>query len=357
MKGTCVATAIVFLALPAEAGVTASPWGSHDGQEVRLYTLTNKSGITARITNYGGIIVSITAPDRDGKSADVVQGFDQLADYDADARRGAVIGRYSNLKNDTYQLDDVTYHVTRDGKPYNERVWTARMRDGAEPQLILDLVDPDGSMGFPGTVHVTVTYTLTGENVLRLDYRVTTDKDTVVNLTNHSYFNMAGAGTVLDQLLTLNADAITPGDEHGRPDGELRPVAGTPFDYRKPTAIGRQIDAPDPMLQRSHGYDVNFVINGTPGTLRLAARLEDPQSGRVLEEWTTQPGVQVYSSNANPKGAVAAKGYAQHSAVALEAEHAPNAPNIASFTSPVVTPAKPLHEVTEFRFLVDRKGH
>jgi aldose 1-epimerase len=349
------AAAIMFLALgaPAEAGIASSPWGTRDGQDVRLYTLANNSGIVARITNYGGIVVSIMAPDRNGTPTDVVQGFDQLSDYDADARRGAIIGRYSNLKNDTYQLDGATYHVTREGKPYNERVWAARMQDGPEPQLILSLIDPAGSMGFPGTVKVTVTYTLTKANILRLDYRATTDKPTIVNLTNHSYFNMAGAGTVLDQLLTLNADAVTPGDERGRPNGELRQVAGTPFDYRKPTAIGLQIDAPDPLLQRSHGYDINFVINGAPGTLRLAARLEDPKSGRVLEEWTTQPGVQLYSSNANPKGPAAAKGYAQHSAIALEAEHAPNAPNIPSFASPEITPAKQLHEVTEFRFLVD----
>jgi len=357
VKGLYVATVFVFLALPAQAGITASPWGIHNGQEIRLYTLTNKSGITARIANYGGIIVSIMAPDRDGKIADVVQGFDRLADYDGDARRGAVIGRYSNLKNDSYQLDGMTYHVTHDGKPYNERVWTAEMRDGAEPQLVLELVDPDGSMGFPGNVRVTVTYTLTSDSILRLDYRASTDKDTVINLTNHSYFNMAGAGTVLDQLLTLNADAITPGDEHGRPGGELRPVAGTPFDYRKPTAIGRQIDVPDALLQRSRGYDVNFVINGKPGTLRPAARLEDLTSGRVLEVWTTQPGLQLYSSNADARGAAAAKGYVQHSAVALEAEHAPNAPNIPSFISPVITPAKPFHEITEFRILVDRKRH
>lgn len=355
----CAAAFAVLLSLgvSAQAHIVSSPWGMHDGQAVSLYTLTNKRGMEARISNFGGIITSITVPDRHGRFANVVEGFDNLSDYEgSEARTGAVIGRYSNLKNDTYTLDGATYHVTHDGKPYNERVWAAQTKDGPQPQLILSLVDPDGTMGFPGTVTATVIYTLTDDNVLRLEYHATADRDTIVNLTNHSYFNMAGGGTVLDELLTLNADAITPGNEHGTPNGELRPVAGTPFDYRKPTPIGMHINDSDTLLQRAHGYDVNFVINGTPGSLRLAARLEDPKSGRILEEWTTQPGAQVYSANGKvTKGPRLAKGYVQHGAIALEAEHAPNSPNIPSFASPEVTPSKPLQEVTEFRFLVDSK--
>jgi aldose 1-epimerase len=213
-------------------------------------------------------------------------------------------------------------------------------------------------MGFPGTMQVTVTYTLTAGNALRIHYHATTDKPTVASLTNHSYFNMAGAdapgASILNQLLTMNADRYTIADEKNVPTGEIRDVAGTPFDFRKPTPIGARIDDPDPMIQRAKGYDHNFVINGTPGTLRLAARLEDPASGRVLEEWTTQAGVQVYSANYPPSAPARAKGYQVHGAIALEAQAFPNAPNIASFPSSLVTLQKPLDEITEFRFSVNR---
>ena len=330
-------------------------WGAApDGGKVGLYTLTNAKGIEASITNYGGIIQSIKVPGRDGAVANVVQGFDSIDGYTrAGGRYGALIGRFANrIAGQTYALDGVTYHVTRDGKPYDLRVWNATPVNGAEPKLILKLDDPAGTMGFPGTAHVTVTYTLTNRNVLRIDYRATTDKDTVMSLTNHSYFNLAGAasGPVLDQLLMIDADNITPGDATNTPTGELKPVSGTAFDFRAPTPIGAHINDPDPLLVRAKGYDQNYAINGVPGTLRLAARLEDPKSGRVLEEWTTQAGVQVYTANYSTRE----KGFDQHSAVALEAQAFPNAPNIANFPSAEVTPRKPLHEITEFRFLIDK---
>ena len=204
---------------------------------------------------------------------------------------------------------------------------------------------------------MTVTYTLTRNNVLRIDYRATTDKNTVMSLTNHSYFNMAGEGggrTILDQLLTMNADGVTVSDEQNVPTGEIRPVAGTPFDFREPTPIGAHINDPDPMLVRAKGYDHNFVIRGKPGRLRLAARLDDPASGRALEEWSTQAGVQVYTANGVSPKIPPAKGYVVHGAVALEAQAFPNAPNIPAFPRAEVTPGKPLHEVTEFRFLTDK---
>jgi aldose 1-epimerase len=172
-------------------------------------------------------------------------------------------------------------------------VWSAQTKDGAEPQLILSLLDRNGTMGFPGTVRVQVTYTLTKNNVLRIDYRARSDKDTIISLTNHAYFNMAGdaSGPVLDQLLTVNANAITAGDDKNVPTGEMRSVAGTAFDFRTPTPIGAHINDPDPAIARARGFDQNYAINGPPGTLRLAARLEDPKAGRVLEEWTTQAGL------------------------------------------------------------------
>jgi aldose 1-epimerase len=353
--------ALAFWASPAAAGLGSESWGSRDGQDVRLFTLTNGNGLEARITNYGAILVGVRAPDRWGRSAQVVQGFDSLADYTSadylarQARYGAVLGRYANrIKAETYILNGVTYHRTTDGKPFDQRVWLAQAKDGAEPSVTLSLTDPDGVMGFPGTVKARVTYTLTKNNVLRLTYEATTDKQTIVNMTNHAYFNLAGSGTVLDHLLTINADHITPGDATNTPMGEVRPVAGTAFDFRSPRRLGEHIDDPDPLLTLVHGYGVNYRLNGRPGTLRLAARLEDPNSGGFMEEWTTQSDMQLYSGNYEPPLAARAKGYARRSGVALEAERAPNSPNIPAFFSPVVTPQKPLREVTEFRFGVTK---
>jgi aldose 1-epimerase len=353
------ALAVWAAATPAAAAIHSRAWGVWDGEKVQLYTLTNAAGMEVKITNYGGVITSIRVP---GSHTEVVEGFGDLASYAGPGhggRHGAIIGRFANrIKDQTYVLDGVTHHVTRDGQPYDQRVWQARAVDGPEPQLVLTLTDPDGTMGFPGTMQVTVTYTLTAGNALRIHYHATTDKPTVASLTNHSYFNMAGAdapgANILNQRLTMNADRYTIADEKNVPTGEIRDVAGTPFDFRKPTPIGARIDDPDPMIQRAKGYDHNFAINGTPGTLRLAARLEDPASGRVLEEWTTQAGVQVYSANYPPSAPARAKGYQVHGAIALEAQAFPNAPNIASFPSSLVTPQKPLDEITEFRFSVNR---
>jgi len=357
---------LLAIALPAEAAITVQAWGGVDAKGVDLFTLTNARGMEARITNYGAVITSIRVPGRDGKPANVVQGFDRLEDYtspDYHGRYGAIIGRFANrIKDNTYQINRVTYRVTRDAyilkqannKPYDERVWTAQTKDGDEPQLILSLLDRSGTMGFPGTVRVQVTYTLTRNNVLRIGYRAISDKPTIISLTNHAYFNMAGdaSGPVLDQLLTVNADAITAVDEKNVPTGEIRPVAGTAFDFRKATPIGAHINDPDPAIQRAKGFDQNYAINGAPGTLRLAARLEDPKSGRVLEEWTTQVGLQVYSANYSPPTVAAAKGYAVHSSVALEAQGFPNAPNVPTFPSTFLAQGEAYSETTEYRFLV-----
>lgn len=358
---TRVAICLLALTVSVQAKVVSKPWGTRDSQAVTLYTITNANGLEANITNYGAILVGVRAPDRHGVFAQVVQGFDSLADYTSDdylgrgAHYGAVLGRYANrIKNETYVLDGVTYHRTKQGRPFGERVWTAQIKDGAEPSLILTLTDSDGTMGFPGTVQAQVIYTLTHNNVLRLDYRATSDRSTIVNMTNHAYFNLAGSGTVLDHLLTINADAITPGDETNTPTGEVRDVTGTVFDFRRPMRIGARIDAPDPLIQLVHGYGVNYRLNGQPGVLRLAARLEDPASGRVMEEWTTQSDMQLYSGNYMPPKVALKKGYRQRSGVALEAERAPNSPNLPQFASPLVTPRMPLHEITEFRFGVSQ---
>src|SRR6201996_7343197 len=360
MKHIALAT-LLAASLPAHAAIFSVAWGGVDGQGVDLYTLTKRNGMEVKITNYGGIITAIRVPGRDGTMADVVEGFGSLEDYTSpgyNGRYGSLIGRYANrIMNNTFAIDGVSYKISRDAynyndfnKPYDERVWTARVHHDAEPQLELSLVDRKGTMGFPGTVHVTVTYTLTDANVLRIAYHAVTDADTVISLTNHAYFNMAGdlAGGLGDQLLTINSDTITVGDEKtNTPTGEMRAVAGTAFDFRNATPIGKNINAPDPAIQRAKGYDQNYAINGKPGTMRLWARLEDPKSGRVMEEWTTQPGVQVYSANYSPPPVGLAKGYAVHSAVALEAQGFPNAPNIPGFPSTLLKPNQRYEQVTE----------
>ena len=353
--------------LPAEAGIAVQAWGGVRGDGVDLFILTNAKGMEARITNYGAVITAIRVPGRDGKLTNVVQGFDSLAEYtsqDYKGRYGAVIGRFANrIMDNSYKINGVTYRVARDAyilnedknnRPYDERVWSADTKDGDEPQLILSLLDRNGSMGFPGTLRVEVTYTLTRNNVLRIAYRARSDKDTIVNLTNHAYFNMAGdaSGPVLDQLLTVNADAITVGDDKNVPIGTMRKVAGTAFDFRTPTPIGAHINDPDPAIQLAKGFDQNCALNGKPGTMRLAARLEDPKSGRVLEEWTTHPGLQVYSANYPPPTVAATKGYAIHSSVALEAQGFPNAPNVPTFPSTFLKQGDAYSETTEYRFLV-----
>jgi aldose 1-epimerase len=368
MKHIWFAAAAAWLAiiLPAQAGIAVRAWGGVGGKGVDLYILTNTRGMEARITNYGGIITGIRVPGRDGKPTDVVQGFDSLGDYTSlgyKGRYGATIGRFANrIKDDTYFINRVQYHIARDAyvlheaenKPYDERVWDASPKDGDEPQLTLSLLDRNGLMGFPGTLHVTVTFTLTRNNVLRMAYRAVSDKDTIISLTNHAYFNMAGdaSGPVLDQLLTVNADQITAVDDKNVPTGAMRNVAGTAFDLRQPTPVGAHINDPDPAIQRAHGFDQNFAINGKPGTLRLAARLEDPKSGRRLEEWTTQAGLQVYSANYDPPSVALIKGYQIHSAVALEAQAFPNAPNIPSFPSALLPQDTVYSQVTEYRFSV-----
>jgi len=365
MKPFVIAAALIgAVTIPAQAGIQVQAWGGVRDKGVDLYILTNAQGMEARITNYGAAITAIRVPGRDGNKANVVQGFDSLADYtspDYKGRYGAVIGRFANrIKDDSFQLHGVSYRISRDpytlketeNRPYDERVWTAQAQDGNEPQLTLSLTDRNGSMGYSVTLKVQVTYTVTRNNVLRIAYHARSDKDTIFNITNHAYFNLAGEGSVLDQLLTVNADSITAVDEKNVPTGEIRPVAGTAFDFRAPTPIGTHINDPDPLLQRAGGFDHNFALNGKPGRLHLAARLEDRKSGRVLEEWTTQPGLQVYTANYAPPPVGLAKGYGVHSAVALEAQGFPNAPNIASFPSTLLRADGTYDEVTEYRFKV-----
>jgi aldose 1-epimerase len=295
--------------------------------------------------------------------ANIVQGFDTFASYmDDHSQYGALIGRYANrIARAQFTLDGHVYHlvtapgasVQSHGGPngYFRRVWHAKTVDGSSPSLVLSLFDPDGEMGFPGNLKVTVTYTLLKDR-LRIDYRAVTDRATVVNLTNHSYFTLSGgaSGTVAGQVLQVFADKFLPTDKTGMPLGEIRSVQGTDFDFREPALLGPRLASDSPQMSQENGLDHSFVVNGRAGDLRQAVRLSDPGSGRVLEVWTTQPGVQIYTANFVSKRAVTERHYRPHGAIAFEAQHFPNSPNEPNFPSTAIVPGMPLHEVTEFRF-------
>ena len=357
---------------PVQAAISSQSWGvtADDGRAANLYTLTNDKGMRVRITNSGGVIVSIEVPGRDGKLAGVVQGFDSLAGYTSadyihnNGHYGSIIGRFANrIRGASVTLDGKTYALDADKNgdldqggtmAYFRQVFAATPHDGAEPSLVLTHTDPDGFMGFPGTVKVTVTYTLTRNNTLRIDYGATTDKKTVINLINHSYFNMAGeaSGPVDHQLLQISAHRFTPIDDGSIPMGEIRNVAGSAFDFTQPTLLGPRLASTDPQIGVKKGLDHNFVIDGAPGTLRPAVQLTDPASGRRLDVWTTQPGVQVYSGNSvRPKVALA-KGYVAHGAISFQTQHYPDSPHHPNFPSTELAPGQTFHEVTEFRFSV-----
>ncbi|HEV2417451.1 MAG TPA: aldose epimerase family protein [Terriglobia bacterium] len=336
-----------------------------DGQVVHLYTLTNSKGMQVGITNYGARIVSIMAPDRDGNMADVVLGFDSLKGYlGNDPFFGATVGRYANrIANGHFKLDGVEYKLpindgpnTLHGGPqgFDKKVWTARELPGANPAVELTYFSKNGEMGFPGDMHVKVVFTLENDNALRLDYTATTDKDTVINLTNHSYFNLSGAGSgsILDEVAMINADEFTPVNSTEIPLGGLSKVAGTPFDFRKPTPIGEHINEHNEQLKFASGYDDNWVINRKGPGLVLAARVTDPKSGRVLECYTTEPGVQFYTANFL-NGAIRGKDgktYGYRSAFTLETQHFPDSPNQPKFPSTELKPGETYHQTTVFKF-------
>lgn len=339
-----------------------------EGTEVFLYTLKNASGMQVKITNFGGRITTIEVPDRDKKFDDVALGFDNVEGYAtgpaAGAYFGAIIGRYANrLAHGTFTLDGHTYHIptNENGNTlhggvsgFDKKVWDAKeISVHGMPALELHYVSPDGQEGFPGNLNVTVRYSLDNKNGLHLDYSATTDKATVLNLTNHSYFNLEGAGsqTILNERLTINADRYTPIDSTLIPTGAIVSVAGTPLDFRKAMEIGSRIDENNEQLKLAKGYDFNFVLNH-PGSLStVAVRVEDPKSGRVMEVFTTQPGVQFYTGNFLD-GSVHGIGgtYAHRSALCLETQHFPDSPNHSNFPSTVLRPGQTFHSTTIYRF-------
>ena len=345
--------------------MTKQSWGkTAAGEPVDLYTLTNSKGMEARITNYGGIVVSLKTPDRSGQYGDIVLGFDSLDGYLAEHPYfGALIGRYGNrIAKGRFKLNGVEYKLARNNgenslhgglKGFDKRVWTAAETGTAsEPALELTYVSKDGEEGYPGTLTSRVTYTLTDNNELKIDYLATTDKDTVLNLTNHSYFNLAGEGTILDHEVTIDADRFTPVDAGLIPTGELKPVEGTPFDFRKATAIGARIDANDEQLKRGKGYDHNFVLNGNMGDLRSVVRVREPKTGRTMEVLTTEPGVQFYTGNFLD-GTLTGKGgrkYVFRSGFCFETQHFPDSPNQPKFPTTVLKPGAEHRSTTVYRF-------
>ena len=336
-----------------------------EGKDIDLYTLTNSGGMQVTITNYGGRVVSILVPDRHGKTADVALGFDNLEGYlGNNPFFGALAGRYANrIGKARFVLDGHEYKLAQNNGPnslhggvqgFDKKAWTARELSKSPPTLQLTYLSKDGEEGYPGNLSVTVVYTLTGKNELRLDYTARTDKDTVLNLTNHSYFNLGGQGNgdILGHEMVINSDRFTPIDDTLIPTGELRSVEGTPFDFRKPTAIGSRINQDDEQLKFGKGYDHNFVLKRTSSALNLAARVTDPVSGRVMEVLTTQPGVQFYTGNFLD-GSVHGKGgnaYGRRSGFCLETPHFPDSPNKPAFPSTELKPGQTYRETTVYKF-------
>jgi aldose 1-epimerase len=355
---------------PQEAGVKKSAFGKMpEGRAIELFTLTNRRGMKVEVTNYGARTVSIVAPDRHGKMADVVLGFDHGTDYLGDNPFfGAIVGRYANrIAKGEFSLDGKTYHLplndganTLHGGPhgFDKCLWTGRELSQNPPAVEMTYLSKDFEEGFPGNLHVKVVYTLENSNALRIDYSATTDHDTVINLSNHSYFNLHGAGNgnILNTVLMINADKFTPIDQTLIPTGKLESVAGTPLDFRKPTAIGARIGEHYPQLEYAGGYDFNYVLNRKGRGLELAARAVDPESGRVLEVETTQPGLQFYTGNFLD-GSIHGKGgkaYLKRGAFCLETQHFPDSPNHPNFPSTELKPGQKFHQVTVFKFSTER---
>jgi len=348
--------------MPQEKQISQAPFGvTKEGVAADLFTL-KRGAIEARITNYGGIVTQLLAPDRKGRVGDVVLGYNHLEGYlKSSPYFGALVGRYGNrIGGAKFVLDGVTYNLPVNNGPnclhggirgFDKVVWQAKTVPSG-PALELSYVSKDGEEGFPGNLSVKAVYSLTEDNGLRLDYTATTDKPTVLNLTQHTYFNLAGKGDVLSHEVFIDADRFTAVDGNLIPTGELRPVAGTPFDFRKPTAIGARIDADDEQLKLGHGYDHNYVLNHPPGRLDVIARAHDPASGRTLEVLTTEPGVQFYTGN-HLNGSITGKGgwaYQARHGFCLEAQHFPDSPNKPLFPSVVLKPGQLYENTIIYRF-------
>ncbi|MDF1813133.1 MAG: galactose mutarotase [Verrucomicrobiales bacterium] len=346
--------------------ISSEAWGTVNGKEATLYTLKNANGLVVRISDYGGIIVSVMAPDRDGKMADVVLGFDTPAEYPEKSQYfGCITGRYANrIAKGKFTLDGKEYTLATNNDPnhlhggeagFDQQLWaTTAQQSAAGAQLVMKWTSPDGDQGYPGALDTTVTYTLTDDNELKIDYRATTDKPTVLNLTNHAYFNLKGAGegTILDHKLQINADQFCATDNTGIPFEGLADVEGTPFDFRSSTEIGARIDEDNQQLKNGIGYDHNWCIKDSrDGKLQHFATLTEPASGRTLEVHTTEPGLQFYCGNylEGQKGK-GGKTYVHRGGLCLEAQTFPDSPNRPDYPSPVLRPGETYNQTTIYKF-------
>ena len=342
-----------------------------DGNSVDVYTLTNSHGMEARIMNFGGIVLSLRVPDRNGKLDDVVLGFDSLEPYFTnDPHFGSIIGRYANrIANGKFTLDGVEYRLPKNNGPntlhggvkgFDKVLWQAEPSESEKGvALVLCYTSSNGEEGFPGNLKTKVTYALSDSDELAIEYEASTDKATPVNLTSHGYFNLAGqgAGDVLAHELLINADRFTPVDKNLIPTDELRPVQGTPLDFTRATTIGARINDNYEQLVLARGYDHNFVINRKGLGLELAARVHEPWTGRILEIYTTEPGVQFYSANFLDGTITGKQGraYKQHYAFCLETQHFPDSPNHPSFSSTILKPGQIYTSSTVYKFSADKK--
>jgi aldose 1-epimerase len=345
-------------------------FGVVQGRPVDLYTLTNANGLEVRAINYGGIIVSLRVPDKHGRVDDVVLGFDKLQGYlDKEPYFGAIIGRYANrIARARFSLDGITYSLAANDGPnslhggnrgFDKVVWRAEPFENPKGVgLVFTYTSRDGEEGYPGNLNVKATYTLTDQDELILHYEATTDKVTTVNLTHHTYFNLAGEGqgNILGHELTLNADRFTPVDKTLIPTGELRAVKNTPMDFTKPTTIGARINENDEQLELAHGYDHNFVIHRTGTSPELAARVRESQTGRIMEVYTTEPGVQFYSGNFLDGTITGKQGhvYRQRFGFCLETQHFPDSPNRSNFPSTILKPGRVYRSQTIYKFSVEK---
>ncbi len=368
MVGIIVLFVVSFgLNTEAKMSIEKQPFGkTPDGTAVDLYTLTNDNGMVVKIMNYGGTVTSLIVPDRNGKMGDVVLGYDNLDGYlKNNPYFGSIIGRYANrIAKGRFVLNGVEYKLAQNNgenhlhggiKGFDKVVWNAKeVKTGNGVGVELSYLSKDGEEGYPGNLSVTVTYILTNNNELKINYLATTDKDTVVNLTHHSYFNLAGAGEgdILGHELMINADKFTPVDKTLIPTGELRSVKGTPMDFTQPTAIGARINQEDEQLIFGKGYDHNWVLNIVEGALTRVARVYEPKTGRVMEVFTTEPGMQFYSGNFLD-GTITGKGgkvYYQRYGFCLETQHFPDSPNKPQFPSTVLKPGQTYRTTTVYQF-------
>ena len=368
---TATLAGVVTGSANAAATLDRAPYGTtQTGQPVEILALTNEHGLLVRFLSYGGVITEIVAPDRAGHLDNVVLGLRNLHDYETlSAHYGAITGRYANrIANAQFKLNGQTYHLIANngsnslhGGPnaLDKQVWTVSPTPATNGvAATLTYVSKDGEQNFPGTLTTHVTYTLTNDNELRIDYQATTDKDTVVNFTNHSYFNLSGngSGSIASQMLLINAERYTPTGPDQIPTGEIAAVEGTPFDFRQMMPIGARLNSANQQMVYAHGYDHNFVLTRNAGEgMTFAARAYDPRSGRVLDCFTTEPGLQIYTSNYLNGSVVGSSGttYRQTEAFTLETQHFPDSPNKPNFPSTELKPGQEFRSSTMFRFATD----